>query len=249
MKRLVLAVLLFGLSARAEEPPRALSCLARWYNLKPLHTDAGWVALLPSGERIPFDLGPRTVEQRLEDPALRDLFTPPYRRGPWKQETDPTADPGRARVDAIFKATYGATLEAVTAQTVELDFFGTQLRVHTRAADAFRRVTARLAQLTAADASLRLYLGKPAGTLAWRRIAGTDRASAHSFGIALDLNAARSHYWRWTKAPLKKSDLPPSLIAAFEDEGFIWGGRWFHFDTMHFEWRPELFDPACQEPL
>jgi hypothetical protein len=22
--------------------------------------------------------------------------------------------------------------------------------------------------------------------------------------------------------------------------GFIWGGKWHHFDGMHFEYRPEL---------
>src|SRR5690242_16362928 len=26
----------------------------------------------------------------------------------------------------------------------------------------------------------------------------------------------------------------------FEQHGFIWGGRWAHYDTMHFEYRPEL---------
>ena len=25
-----------------------------------------------------------------------------------------------------------------------------------------------------------------------------------------------------------------------EKYGFIWGGRWYHFDTMHFEYRPEI---------
>ena len=30
------------------------------------------------------------------------------------------------------------------------------------------------------------------------------------------------------------------LIAIFEKYGFIWGGRWYHFDTMHFEYRPEI---------
>jgi hypothetical protein len=25
----------------------------------------------------------------------------------------------------------------------------------------------------------------------------------------------------------------------------VWGGRWYHYDTMHFEYRPELFDPRC----
>ncbi|WP_228384801.1 M15 family metallopeptidase [Campylobacter pinnipediorum] len=28
----------------------------------------------------------------------------------------------------------------------------------------------------------------------------------------------------------------------FEKNGFIWGGRWKHFDTMHFEYRPEFLD-------
>ena len=27
----------------------------------------------------------------------------------------------------------------------------------------------------------------------------------------------------------------------FERHGFIWGGKWYHYDTMHFEYRPEFF--------
>jgi hypothetical protein len=33
-----------------------------------------------------------------------------------------------------------------------------------------------------------------------------------------------------------------SLIKIFEKYGFIWGGKWNHYDTMHFEYRPELLD-------
>ncbi len=29
-------------------------------------------------------------------------------------------------------------------------------------------------------------------------------------------------------------------VAAFEDNGFVWGGKWPFFDTMHFEYRPEV---------
>jgi peptidoglycan LD-endopeptidase CwlK len=29
-------------------------------------------------------------------------------------------------------------------------------------------------------------------------------------------------------------------VRVFEKHGFIWGGRWYHYDTMHFEYRPEL---------
>ena len=31
----------------------------------------------------------------------------------------------------------------------------------------------------------------------------------------------------------------------FERHGFIWGGKWHHYDTMHFEYRPELLHPRC----
>jgi hypothetical protein len=30
------------------------------------------------------------------------------------------------------------------------------------------------------------------------------------------------------------------VIRAFEEQGFIWGGRWARYDTMHFEYHPEL---------
>lgn len=42
---------------------------------------------------------------------------------------------------------------------------------------------------------------------------------------------------------------PKELVSIFEKHGFIWGGNWHHFDTMHFEYRPEFFalrgNPAC----
>src|SRR3569623_1717748 len=39
-------------------------------------------------------------------------------------------------------------------------------------------------------------------------------------------------------------DPPARNVAIFERHGFIWGGRWSHFDTMHFEYRPELLPPG-----
>ena len=36
--------------------------------------------------------------------------------------------------------------------------------------------------------------------------------------------------------------IPKEIVKVFEKHGFIWGGRWYHYDTMHFEYRPELID-------
>lgn len=55
------------------------------------------------------------------------------------------------------------------------------------------------------------------------------RLSHHSWGIAIDLNVS-------TNRPGTRSDLDPRVVAAFEDGGFTWGGRWLIPDPMHFEW-------------
>ena len=33
---------------------------------------------------------------------------------------------------------------------------------------------------------------------------------------------------------------PKEVVKVFEKYGFIWGGKWHNYDTIHFEYRPEL---------
>ena len=69
--------------------------------------------------------------------------------------------------------------------------------------------------------------------------------SAHGHAIAIDIALKRSHYWRNAAAGKDgaiayKNEIPMEIVRIFEKHGFIWGGRWYHYDTMHFEYRPEL---------
>jgi D-alanyl-D-alanine carboxypeptidase len=34
------------------------------------------------------------------------------------------------------------------------------------------------------------------------------------------------------------------IVRIFEAHGFIRRGKWYHYDTMHFEYRPELIGAA-----
>ena len=55
--------------------------------------------------------------------------------------------------------------------------------------------------------------------------------------------SAFSDYWYWRPhgaSILYRNRMPPEIVTIFEKHGFIWGGKWYHFDTMHFEFRPEL---------
>jgi hypothetical protein len=94
----------------------------------------------------------------------------------------------------------------------------------------------------------------------YRFVEGTRSRSLHSYGLAIDL-IPRSYrgldtYWLWAMnrvrdwwtVPYERRWMPPTaVIEAFEGQGFVWGGKWLYFDTMHFEYRPEILLMAQAE--
>ena len=194
---------------------------------------------------LPYDDGrTKTTEQRIAAPDIEDVFALRYRTGPIVPVTDPERDPGRVRLEAIFHATYGKDAASVSRALVPVKFAGTMVSFHKRAAPALERVSKRMEALVAGHAR---FFAKLGGTFVFREIAGPEHLlSAHSWGIAIDLDPAACEYWRnGPQPPVWKNRVPQSIVDAFEAEGFIWGGRWFHYDSMHFEYRPELFDARC----
>ena len=252
MHPLAAGLLAMILSADAGAPavPAELACLARHYQVKPAFDGGVWFALLAGGARVPFDDGrAKTFDERLESPDVKDMFLVPYRAGPIRPVETENEDPGRVRVDDIFAATYGGRHAA--AEQVRIRFLGLPVRVHRNIVPALLRVAVRLQDARKADRALEPFLRRLSGGFAARKIAGTDRTSAHAYGIAVDLDKSMSDYWRWQKGRALhwRNRIPQAIVDAFEAEGFIWGGRWYHFDTMHFEYRPELFGPPCREPV
>jgi len=155
-------------------------------------------------------------------------------------------DPGRYRVDALFMALYGDSESAGASNCVVAEFCGNSVKFNARygAADALRAVSAGLTPLLAQKPEIRSYVDKLAGTFNWRKVAGTESLSNHSFATAIDLNVKKAAYWRWVPPSqletFSRKNWPTEIIETFERQGFIWGGKWWHFDTMHFEYRPEI---------
>jgi hypothetical protein len=61
-----------------------------------------------------------------------------------------------------------------------------------------------------------------------RKKRGLSSMSLHSWGIAIDVNAA----WNGLN---KKPVLTPEFVKCFTDAGFDWGGTWKRLDGMHFQ--------------
>ena len=181
-------------------------------------------------------------------PDLRTMLAQVYPLGPVDEASAnprPGFDPGRSRVQGLFTALYGASEAQVRKNCARVRVDRRTLPFNTRfgAAPALERVWKRIAALLPAHPEFLPVLRPLGETLVWRVIAGTDRLSMHSFGIALDVNP-KLPYWRWEKhpetMPAQCKAFPPEILAAFEAEGFIWGGKWASFDLMHFEYRPEM---------
>jgi len=203
--------------------------------------------VLHDGTRLPYDDGrPRDAQQALNAPDIRTMLAQPYPLGPVLVEPAPHMSPGRRRVESFFLALYGHSKAEVAANCRPVAFFGQTIRFNSRygAADAFARVVASLQGLVAQHPEMRRYLLPASGGMVWRTIAGTKRLSVHSFAAAVDVSPRGNPYWRnlppGTNILTTRQAFPPAIVAAFERQGFIWGGKWAEFDLMHFEYRPEL---------
>lgn len=211
--------------------------------------DGGYV-VWRDGTRTAIDdgRGIKTFDALLETPDLADIFAIPYPRG---EPAPPSvnADPGRARPDRFFDRMYGNCRKGeVDKNLVEIAWLRTRghskIKI-TRINGVAEKLSAVSAELDALPRSFDPYLKPIAGTYACRVIAGTDRLSTHGHGIAIDLPLRHAHYWRWSKPDSAgryawRNEIPIEIVRIFERHGFIWGGRWYHYDTMHFEYRPEL---------
>jgi hypothetical protein len=189
----------------------------------------------------------KTFEELLEKPDIDDMFYVPY---PVGQDANPPArneDPGRVRFEPLFTAMYGDCSRGEVAPKLRSiawlpKHHGGYVGV-TKANGvdvALEAVSGELDEL--GDRFLK-YLKPTAGTYDCRDVAGMRAKSMHSYGAAIDINSAYSAYWRWSASNNNskwRNEIPIEIVRIFEKHGFIWGGRWYHYDTMHFEYRPEL---------
>jgi hypothetical protein len=202
------------------------------------------------GTRMPVDDGrpDKTPEEELRGGSILDQLRQVYPAGAPLLPA-PLQDPGRVRNRAFFAKMYGnCRAGEVTPKLVRVVWLP-KTWGHTVSITSVNGVDRRLAaisrELDALPAEDVKYLRPLGGTYVCRTVADTGEPSMHSWGAAIDINTGFSDYWLWHHhaagyAPAYINRIPQEIVTVFERHGFIWGGRWAHFDTMHFEYRPEL---------
>ncbi|MDD3462953.1 MAG: SH3 domain-containing protein [Sulfurospirillaceae bacterium] len=197
------------------------------------------------GSSLAYDDGQtKTFEQKLENADIEDQISQSYPAFAEIVEPKTDEDPGRFRNEAFFKKLYGETEDEVRKNLAQVIWLpkneGAKIYFNGKenAAKQLQKVSNELDKL---PTEYLKYVKNINGTFAYRNIAGTKRLSAHSYGIAIDLNTQHSAYWKWDKQYRFSNAIPKIIVDIFERYGFVWGGRWYHYDTMHFEYRPELF--------
>jgi hypothetical protein len=195
------------------------------------------------------DFKKKSNQELIENPDVEDQFRFVYSK--LKKNSIPKSDPGRIRNEAFFKKIYGGSKSEVASKVVEIIWCPKLVhqKIKVTTVNGIDEIVRKLSTELDLHPEFTKYLKTIGGTFHWRNIAGTNRLSMHSFGMTIDINIENSNYWQWdckcTNEDAKllyRNQIPLKLIEIFEKYGFIWGGNWKHYDTMHFEYRPELLN-------
>jgi hypothetical protein len=166
----------------------------------------------------------------------------------------------RPNAEAVRSGFYEKLLQCETredayAHQKAITFFGSAVTVHELLVAPMARAEQRINELEKTDEEITAWKKSldSIGAWNWRNVAGSSSRSFHAYGVAVDLlmrsQPGKETYWLWTQQKgidwravpdADKLNPPRSVIRIFEEEGFIWGGKWAMYDTMHFEYHPEM---------
>lgn len=202
--------------------------------------------IMKSGKRVLYDdKKVKTFEQKLANPDLQDMMEQIYPLSPVIKLMDKNFDPGRSRCYELLTEVYGTSQNQVQSnlKKVSLGYKNFQFNGNNKAAESLQSAMKELIPLANQRHDINTCLFPCSGTFNYRVISGTNRLSPHAFGIAIDFARDKRDYWKWATPEDGEKRLlsyPKEFVEILEKNNFIWGGKWEHFDILHFEYRPEI---------
>lgn len=206
--------------------------------------------IMKSGKKILYDdKVEKSHEEVLANPDLHDMLEQIYPLEMTTEIMDKSFDPGRARNYELLNEVYGSSQSTISKNLTTLKYGYTTYQFNTQngANIALDETLKELLSMVKRKSEIGGILFPASGTFNYRVISGTGRLSPHAYGIAIDLKSDRRDYWKWCTKEEGKTrllDYPEELVKTFENNNFVWGGKWGHFDILHFEYRPEIIIKA-----
>ncbi|NLP44090.1 MAG: M15 family metallopeptidase [Peptococcaceae bacterium] len=202
--------------------------------------------ILKSGKKLLYDdRKEKNTWQKSGNPDIQDMFEQIYPLNEINELLPNYYNPGIVRIYPLLHEVYGKNKKTILENLVKVSigYRFVEFNQNNGAADALKSVIKELLPLTRQSHKIYAACFPSSGTFNYRLIGGTNRLSAHAFGIAIDLNNNKYDYWRYAtrdEGQKRLESYPQEVVRVFEKYGFIWGGKWGNFDIMHYEYRPEI---------
>ncbi|KAJ53554.1 hypothetical protein BD780_001334 [Clostridium tetanomorphum] len=214
------------------------------------YKDGSVYLVMKSGTKILYDdKRQKNFHEKLANPDLQDMMEEIYPLSPVTGLMDENFDPGRYRVYSLLKDVYGSSKGEIEKNLtgVNCGYKNYLFNSNNKAAESLKNVMEELIPLAGKNIHVQRCLYPTNGTYNYRVISGTNRLSPHAFGIAIDLARDKRDYWKWASredGEKRLLDYSKKMVEIFEENNFVWGGKWGHFDILHFEYRPEIIIKA-----
>jgi hypothetical protein len=206
--------------------------------------------VLKSGIRLIYDdKKQKNMETKMANPDLQDMLEQSYPLTITGTLMEKDYDPGRVRMYGLLREVYGSSQQQIEKQLGNVTVGGRnfQFSKSNGAGVALKSAMKELISLTQRSNKAAAAAFPSSGTFNYRVISGTNRLSPHAFGIAIDLARDSRDYWKWAtreQGQKRLQSYPKEIVEIFERNNFVWGGKWGHFDILHFEYRPEIIMKA-----
>lgn len=206
--------------------------------------------VMKSGRKILYDdKKNKSFEEKMANADLQDMMEQSYPLEHITKIMDKNHDPGRIRSYSLFNEIYGDSKGKIEKNLSGVSANGINCRFNKSngASEALKKSFNEALTLAKSNKRASAILYPISGTYNYRVISGTNQLSAHAYGIAVDLKSDKRDYWKWSspeQGEKRLQEYPEELVKIFENNNFIWGGKWNHFDILHFEYRPELLIKA-----
>ncbi|MCL2067612.1 MAG: M15 family metallopeptidase [Treponema sp.] len=255
--------------SRAEQVTKALAAAYPRRINRAEYIDNDWAVLI-DGTWFFYAEGkllPKELLDKASDYNALSFYNYTSELPPWREPTPEEAErfrnmtnnrssdpPHRSHhfYDALWRAT---TRDESYQRLKSIRFLGNTLLVHHSILEDLSLVEEQIQEAAKTDSLVRSWIASinRLDSWSWRNIADTQTRSFHAYGAAIDILprslGGRETYWLWASnhrpewwniSYNERYHPPDGVIKAFEAFGFVWGGKWLFFDTMHFEYRPEV---------